>query len=413
MIVINKQIRVFILVLLSIFFNIHISNGQISKNYIYAKVITKDSSSFLGLVKFNKKLFMWSDFLKLNKLDNPYSRYIPKKKLIVSNRLVEIGDGDFKRLDKNLNYLKNHSFSVRFGFIKAIDFIDNNYLLLEIKNKKFIKLSYNSFFSDFDIEIKDREFGEINIDASIIHRIEFMKTPDDIVISKSKPIYGTVQTQQGKFTGFIRWDMDEVLEDDLIDGNWKNKEISIAFKSIHSIKRHNDGCIVKTLSGRELYLRHSNDISYGNRGLEVNMPNVGKVKISWKDFKSLNLNHAITTEGIGYAGYGAAKRLSGKVFLKDSSVYSGIIVYDLDEAMSVENINGKNSNLRFSIPFMYIKSISPMGFKYSKVRLKNGTELLLGGENDVNYKNDGVLVFTKSGNYEFFHWFEIKNIKFD
>lgn len=410
---IDRQIRIFILVLLSVFFCVHISNGQISKNYIYAKVTTKDSSTFLGLVKFDKKLFMWSDFLRLDKLNNPYYKYIPKSKLIVSNRLVQIGNTDFEHIDKNLKYLKNHSLTIRFGFIKAIDFLENNQLIMEIKNKKFIELSYDAFFSTFDIEVKDKEFGKINIDASLIHRIEFLETPDDIVISKSKPIYGTVQTVQGEFTGFIRWDMDEVLEDDLIDGNWKYKEVSIAFKSIYSIKRHNDGCIVKTLSGRELYLKNSNDISYGNRGLEVNMPNVGKVKISWKDFKSLSLNHKINKEGIGYDDYRIAQRLSGKIFLRDSTIRKGVIVYDLDEAMNVENIDGRNSNLRFSIPFMYIKSITPMGFKYSKVELKNGTKLFLGGENDVNYKNDGVLIFTESGKIEFFHWFEIKNIQFD
>ncbi|MGB5988996.1 MAG: hypothetical protein WBG43_04590 [Marinifilaceae bacterium] len=413
MIIFNRQIRIFILVLLSIFFGLHISYGQISKNYIYAKVLTKDNTSFEGLVKFNKRTFLWSDFLKLDKLENSYSEYIPKNELVVYNRLADMGDEKDVIINKDLRYLSEHSLDIRFGFIKAIDFIKRNHVMMEIKDEKFIELSYNAFYSSFDMEMIDKEFGKVDIDGSMIERIEFMKTPADMNISRPKPIFGTVKTKQGEFTGFICWDMDEFLENDLIDGNWEHKEVSIAFKSISSIKRFNEGSIVKTLSGRDLYLTHSNDVSYGNRGLEVNMPNVGKVKVAWKDFESLTLNHSTDKEGLAYDDYITAKRLSGTVHLKDSTVCKGVIVYDLDEAMNVENVNGNNSNLNFTIPFLYVKSIAPKGLKYSKVKLKNGTVLFLGGHRDVNHKNDGVLVFTENGKSRFFHWFEIENIQFD
>lgn len=408
----NKSLRVIILLLLSMYFGISISYGQLSKNYIYAKVIVKDSSSFEGLVKFGKKTFLWSDFFKLDKTENPYGEYISKEKQNKQTCKISDVDGLKILLNNDLTNLAIHKFEVRMGYIKAMDFLDNRYISIELKDNKFINLRTDYSHSDLDIEILDNDLGKVKLDASLVARIEFMSTPEDIQITRPKPIYGTVLTKQGEFTGFICWDNDETSEDDLLDGEWGNKDVSIYFKNIASIEKSNSCCNVTTLSGTNLQLCGSNDVDNGNRGLVVNMPNIGKLSIDWRDFESLQLNHSIDGIGLSYDDYLPAQRLKGKVSLKDKSEYSGIIIYNLDKAMTVENIDGENAGLSFTIPLLYVKSISPKGLKYSKLVLKNGLNLLLGNSVDVNYKNDGVLVFTEDGKSEFLNWFDIENISF-
>jgi hypothetical protein len=405
----NKHLRVLLLLILSMYFGIKISSGQISKNYIYAKVITKDSSTFEGFVKFGRRTFLWSDFFKLDKLENPYAQYIPigKKKVIQ----YEISDDDsFFRKDSRK--LTVHEFTVRLGYIKSMEFHDNRYISLELKDEKYINLRSSYFHRDLDIEITDKEFGRLKLDASQLERIEFMSAPDNLEITMSAPIYGTVLTKQGEFTGFVCWDKDEIDEDDLLDGDWGRKGVSIYFKNIASIEKLNNCCNVITRSGVSIELCGSNDVNRSNRGVIVNMPNVGELTIDWRDFESLQLNHSFDNIGLAYDDYKPAERLRGDVILKDGSIHSGIIVYDLDEAMTIENIDGKNAGLAFKIPFLNIKSITPKSLKYSKIVLTNGISLLLGKLQDVNYKNDGILIFTETGDREFFQWVEIKNINF-
>jgi len=389
---------------------IQTATAQINKNYIYGKVFAKDSSVFEGYIQFGDRSFMWGDYFYLDKIENPYCEIVPENKRIIRSTKVQDDKGSVRILNRNLNNLSTHEFVVRFGYLNSIEFLSQRYVTLEVKEGKFINVKTSYSHSSLDVKVNDRELGEITLDASQISKIEFIPSPDITEDVISSPLYGTVLTKQGEFTGFIWWDNDEHNENGLLDGNWGKKDVSIYFKNIQAIEKYDRCCNVTTVSGKTVRLCGSNDVNYGNRGIYVNMPNVGLVKIKWSDFESVEFIHSLNNVGLSYNDYMQVERIRGKVKTKDGHEVEGILVYDLDEAMNIENLDGKNGGLDYKIPFMYIKRVIPKSYKYSQVELKNGTKLFLGKSSDVDYKNDGVIIFKSSTEIEYYHWHEIREI---
>lgn len=408
-------IRIFgkILILGLFLFIAKSASAQVNKSFIYGKVFASDGTFFEGYINMDKKSFLWSDLYNLQKIENPYSEYIPKNKRSLRNRRLEDEFGNVRIINRNNRRAIVHSFSVRFAYIKSIEYTGRKGVTLELKDDKFINLESSLSHRNNFIGLTDREFGEIRLRLSEINRIVFMNKPAEVNISRAEPIYGRVIAKQGEFTGFVCWDNDEVDLDDLLDGDWESKDVSILFKNIKSIVKDGRCCRVTTFSGREIRLCASNDVNSGNRGVFVNMPNVGRVKVKWSDFESAHFSKQTDDVGLSYDDYKPASRLKAKITLKNDEAHSGVLVYDLDEAMDVEILNGKNGGASYQIPFMYVKSITPRGFDYSDVLLRNGAKISLGDSSDVDYKNSGVLLFTGGENTEFFYWHELKTIVFE
>jgi hypothetical protein len=104
----------------------------------------------------------------------------------------------------------------------------------------------------------------------------------------------------------------------------------------------------------------------------------------------------------------------GKVILFDGNNISGTMIFDLDETLDVETLEGKDNEIEYTIPFRNIKSIKPKNADYSIVELKNGETLLLGEGRDVSENNDGVIILIK-GQKEPKHlrWRNIEQIIFN
>ena len=90
------------------------------------------------------------------------------------------------------------------------------------------------------------------------------------------------------------------------------------------------------------------------------------------------------------------------------------MIFDLDESLDLESLEGEDNDIKYTIPFRNIKSIRPKNADYSQVELKNGETLLLGDSRDVSSNNDGVIVMIK-GKKEPIHvrWKTIEQITFD
>ena len=160
-----------------------------------------------------------------------------------------------------------------------------------------------------------------------------------------------------------------------------------------------------------MYLRGSNDVNSGNRGIIVTT-SFGRVDIPWREFKKVTFNDAPNSLK-KYSDFAGMKKLSGSVSTTNGEKLSGEIIFDLDEALTFEMLQGKDDDVEYIIPFESIKSITPKNWDYSTVVLKDGTELTLGDARDVNEDNDGVLVFSGSGDPKFVMWEDIKVISFN
>jgi len=238
-----------------------------------------------------------------------------------------------------------------------------------------------------------------------------METPKNLREKMGDALYGTVAFYGGEYTGFIQWDHDERLSEDILDGDTRDGDVKIEFGKLASIERDRGGSNIVTKSGREMYLRGSNDVNSGNRGIIVTT-GFGRVDIPWNEFKKVTFSDA-PSGAIAYSTFSDMKKLSGTVTTTDGKTLSGNIIYDLDETYTFEMLQGKDDDVEYIISMGNIKSISPKNYDYSTVVLKNGTELLLGDARDVNEDNDGVLVFTGSGDPEYIRWEDIKNITFN
>ena len=135
-----------------------------------------------------------------------------------------------------------------------------------------------------EVHVMDAELGKSTFRWSRIESVEFMETPNRLDDKMGNPLYGTIEFYGGEYTGFIQWDHDERLSTDILDGDTRDGDMKIEFGKLASIERDKGGSNVVTQSGRELYLRGSNDVNSGNRGIIVTT-DFGRVDIPWREFK--------------------------------------------------------------------------------------------------------------------------------
>lgn len=380
---------------------------------IYGKLTTIDGDSYTGQIRWGKEEAIWTDIFNGTKEENENYRYLSRDQ---RNDLR-----DDRRRGNNWNgwnvswgnndYETTHEFQARFGDIAKLEIERRSEVKLTLRNGEtmFIENGSNDF--DTEIHIMDGELGKTSFRWSRVEMIEFMETPKNLRDKMGDAMYGTVEFYGGEYTGFIQWDHDERLSEDILDGDTRDGDVKIEFGKLASIEKDRGGSNVVTKSGREMYLRGSNDVNSENRGIIVTT-DFGRVDIPWREFKKVTFKDA-PSGAIAYSSFSSMDKLSGTVTTTDGKTLSGRIIYDLDEAYTFEMLQGKDDDVEYIISMGNIKSISPKNYDYSTIVLKNGTELLLGDARDVNEDNDGVLVFSGSGDPEYIKWEDIKTITFN
>jgi len=262
------------------------------------------------------------------------------------------------------------------------------------------------------LRVFDEEIGELKIKWNRIDRVEFMSTPKKLQNKFGDPLYGTVETSIGSFTGLVQWDHEECLTNDRLDGDSEDGDVSIPFGNIKSIERQGRGSLVTFKSGRELFLTGSNDVNSDNRGVIVKNPEFGKVKIAWREFEKVTFDTNNHNSGEAYTKYSNPLELEGTVTTINDQEFNGRIVFDLDEEWDYELLNGSDEEIEYIIPFRNIKSVKPKNFNYSTVELHSGRKLFLGDGQDVTDQNDGILVFRKKGDPVYIPWPKVKEVVF-
>ena len=101
-------------------------------------------------------------------------------------------------------------------------------------------------------------------------------------------------------------------------------------------------------SGRQLYLSGTNDVDEDNRGVIVKIPEIGKIKIGWDDFESVEFKAPPVSSGPAYDSYGSSKKIQGTVQTIKGIKFSGRIVYDLDEEWDYELLHGNDDEIEYA-----------------------------------------------------------------
>jgi hypothetical protein len=310
--------------------------------------------------------------------------------------------------------------TIPFGHLGAIEPLSGKEALLTLKNGEQLEVLAGS--SDIgngmrSLVIEDSESGAQELSWWNMKRVTFSQGAGEG--RDAERLYGTVVTAGGSLTGFIVWDRDESLLEDILDGeDQENRDHEIPFREIAEIERVEGGSLVKLKSGESHQLHGTNDVAGGHRGILLTLENIGTAEIDWDNVTKVTFTEPPASAA--YAKFDGGHRLRGKVTTREGTTYSGLIIWDLDEAYSWEALDGNIDGIEYAVAYSNIKSITPKGYESSEVLLSSGKVLLLSGTNDVNGSNDGVQVITEAVEAEsetaisrILEWDELQSVEFE
>lgn len=396
--------------------------------FIYGKVSTKEGNTYEGPIRWGKEEVYWTDLFNASKEENENLRYLStaqRDKLDEQQAWAGGGEGSFSSFIhtigiKTERYFFNssgsylHQFGCQFGEIRSISPEGRRYMSIEMQNGDRFTLDgegYNDVGPT--IHVLDKSVGEIAVEWNRIERVTFMPTPRKLAATFGEPLYGTVESYDGSFTGYIQWDHDERISTDKLDGDADDGKMTIPFEKIRSIERRAGHSIVILKSGREVELRGSNDVSHGHRGIIVMDKTVAAIDIPWDEFRKVVFTEKAPEAIVRYDDFKTQKPLQGKVTTHDGKTVSGQIVYDLDEMYNYDLLQGKDDDIKFAAPFRNIRRITVKTTSHCEVELTNGKRLTLRDEQDVNNRNQGLLITTgTSGERQYIPWTEVEAIEF-
>lgn len=390
------------------------ASAQESAGYIYGTVTTYNTS-YTGQIRWGKEEAYWNDFFNAQKMGDEYYESILTEKGDKKDADLweDVDFWDFSSIWDNRKYTR-HEFSTQFGNIASLEPRNRSKVRLTLKNGQEIELDgqgYNDVGAK--ITIFDDELGDVKLSWDRIEQIDFSEAPRNFEPSGGGPIYGTIETFKGSYTGYVQWDHDERLGNDVLDGESRDGDVSIAFKHIKSIESRGNTSFVTLYSGRTFSLRGTNDVNSENKGIIVTVPQLGKIDIPWKVFDRADFEKTKNTRD-AYINYKEPKGLNGTVETFRGDTYEGRIVYDVDEAWEVETLEAKDDAIEYVIPFANIESIAPKNSYYSVIKLRNGDKVLLGEGRDVSSNNDGIILFQRNTREPvYIKWRDIAEVNFD
>lgn len=404
-----------------------IANESLAQKNVsmYGKVTTVSGDVYTGAIRWGtdnsqKAEVFWVELFNGTKTSNDFMRFLSKSEA----QELSGKDEDNSWLSLDLGVLSiwedkfsrtQHEFKARFGDIKSIEPLRRERAKVTLKNGAVLEITgSNSEDLGGSVGVMDFELGEIKLSWARVDKVEFSAAPKGYEETFGKPIYGIVNAgRKGTFKGVIEWDADERFMDEILDGKDRDGDKKVPFRSIKKIEKNRNGVDLTLRSGRTLFLTGSNDVDQRNSGIIIHDPEVGQVKVSWRDFVDLQINDDESL-GMSYDDFPVSKGINATVVTIQGDEFKGLLAFDLDEAWEFEVLDANDDKVEYQIPFRNIKSIIPKNYNYSMVELKNGEKLLLGDHRDVSSDNAGVLVFvSKSGDPEYIRWSKIDEIIFD
>jgi len=257
-------------------------------------------------------------------------------------------------------------------------------------------------------------------------------------------IYGKITTSDNEaFEGWIRWDKQETFWDDYLDGLRKeyikshlddkiimkvygpfmvyrkksqfrqNPRISIQFGHIELIEKTSSNSAIITLKdARKIKVSpYGSDIGSGNRGIEIDDLNFGQIIIRWEEFEQAEFMKE-PSEYKDKKSDNDTYRLYGEVETWAGDLFEGYIMWDRDEVLSTDILDGKYRRREMKIPFGNIQSIERDSRTSVVVQLRNDKRFSLSGGNDVGQGNRGLIVKDPVYGEIEIDWKDFSSVKF-
>jgi len=263
--------------------------------------------------------------------------------------------------------------------------------------------------------------------------------------AQSGRIYGKVYTQDdGVYEGLIRWDDHETFWDDILDAakygftesegesqqvekqieilgikiSWTQDEevdgqrhFGIRMGRLRSIQRRSRNTAVLELKdGSCIQVSSSGtDIGSSNRGVVVFDRDLGRVTVEWSEFEKA----VFSPEPAAGAETQVDWRLYGAVTAWDGRQFRGFIMWDNDESLSSDFLDGESRGEDMEIPFSNIRAIQRKSSQSAILELTSGKRLTVRGSNDVNEENRGIVVKTPHFGKVTLDWGDFERVEFE
>jgi len=387
----------------------------LSASLIYAQqgricgvIHTRDGDTFEGPIRWDKNEAFWDDILDATKEREGRHREGRRREKHINILGIRIS------WDEDTEGSKASS-GIKFGHIRSLERRSRNRAILYLKSGERIKLYGDG--SDLgsgirELLVDDSEEGKVFLDWNDLDEIEFKEC--EVKGKEERRLYGQVETRNGEtFKGFITWDIDELFESDILDGEEKGRTRKIPFGKIKAIERRSrNSAWVYLKNGEQMKLSGTNDVDSGNRGIVVKDPLFGRVTIEWEDFDRCDFLEGGEQHLKDYHEFDGGRRLYGTVYDEDGESYEGYIRWDDDETESWELLDGEYRGLEVDVEFGQIESIERRSSNAAEVILKNGNGFKLEDSNDVNDENKGIFITTKEGKEIELDWYDFKKVEF-
>ena len=379
---------------------------------IYGTVTTHAGSRATGLIRWGGQEAFWDDLFQSAKRELPFAGYAepaaePEESQWwwqeIARRLVRAVDQSRGR----------RVFVARFGDIAKLEVVGGNEAVVTMRSGTSYRVSGYANDVGATLGVTDAEGAEVEIAWGRVDVVELSPAPSGAVFPGHR-LSGTVDAGARQFAGFIQWDEDEGLSTDRLDGDAEGGRVSIPFSTIAAIEQLSAASARVTLTDRRvMVLKGTNDVNAENRGILVEGPRYGRVRVPWAHFRRAELTRP-DGSGPGCGDFATPKRLRGTVTDADGVVHAGMIHYDLDASESWELLEGMSDGITYSIPFSRVRSLERSGAVVI-VTLVSGEELRLDDGETAAGRPVGVVVEagTGAGSGEIFvPWREVRRIDF-
>lgn len=370
---------------------------------IYGTITTVDGDTYTGPIRWDKNENFWDDMIDAAKVEGiRVERHGGMNIRIFGMQIVTT--------DNHGNRWVHPQFTIPVGHLAAIEPISGKEVRMELKNGEVIVVRESADMGSHmrGIVVETEMNGEADLEWRDIERVEFSQGPGG---RDQDRLYGTVETDIGEFTGYIVWDKDESLGEDILDGEANGRDRKVPMKNIRSIeKAGRRGSLVTLKSGKEMELRGTNDVNHSNRGIAITISELGRVSVDWDEFQKITFKDP--PPSLRYDQFDGGHTLTGTVTTRDDQTWSGQIIWDRDESYTWECLDGEIRDVQFEIQFQYIARIERTSSSSAKVTLRDGLEFKLRDSNDVNDQNKGILILTEDGEEIEIGWDEFDSVEF-
>jgi hypothetical protein len=389
---------------------------------LYGRVTTDDGTVYEGRLRWGgDQEALWGHPFNGYKEENPWAARVPRDERPRERMTVRVFGREIHGPEREMDL--GRPFMARFGDIARIERRGGD---IEVTLKSGTVVVLDRMASDDlgdGLRVWDGTHGVVDLGERQIRAVELLSAPPDTAASEAEagpnPLYGTVHTAQGNFTGMVQWNRAQCLgSDEIIGQAADDRVLHLPFDAIRSIARRSpNGSRVTLRDDSEVVLTGTPDVGRGNRGLYVDDPRYGRVLVSWDAFESVDFSAG--ARGPTYGDFPPGHPLAGTVVTRSGRRLAGRLIFDLDESETTETLDAPSEGVNYMIPFGLVQTIvpvGPMGAGAQRVRvtLRTGEELRLEPDGDLGEGNGGMLVFTGgSEQAEYVPWTDVGRIDLD